>query len=136
MISRLHHINFLVEKLEPAVERYCTLLGAPEPAVEVLPPRGVRLVRFLLGQTWLILLEPTDPDGYPAQYLAKHGEGFFLASLLVPDVKQAAEDLGEKGLVFRDAEPRDGLDDWRVMDLDPDLFNGIELQLVQSEELN
>ena len=134
MIKQIHHINFIVRDLDAAIERYRALFGPPVNAPETLPQRGVKLARFKLSETWLVLVQPLDPSGEPAKYLEKHGEGFFLMSCQVDDVRKAAEQAAAHGIHVLDSEPRQGLDDWQVIDLDPDDFFGASLQLVESHE--
>lgn len=134
MIKQIHHINFIVRDLDAAIERYRALFGLPVNAPETLPQRGVKLARFRLSETWLVLVQPLDPSGEPAKYLEKHGEGFFLMSCQVDDVRKAAEQALAHGINVLDSEPRQGLDDWQVMDLDPDDFFGASIQLVESHE--
>jgi methylmalonyl-CoA/ethylmalonyl-CoA epimerase len=134
MVKRLHHINFLVKDLDTAIPRYCKLLGMPAPKVEELPRRGVRLVRFKLGETWLILIQPVDLSGVPGRYLAEHGEGFFLASLQVEDLQESVLKMASVDIALIDEEARPGLDDWQVVDVEPDQFNDICFQLVQSAD--
>lgn len=134
MIRRLHHINFIVRDLDKAVERYSALFGVSIGAAEALPQRGVKLARFMVGETWVVLVQPVDPLGAPARYLEQHGEGFFLLSCQVDDVREAAEQASARGIGVLDSEPRQGLDDWLVMDLDPDDLFGVVIQLVESQE--
>jgi len=94
----------------------------------------VKLARFRLSGIWLVLVQPLDPSGQPAQYLEKHGEGFFLMSCQVDNVRKAAEQASAHGINVLDSEPRQGLDDWQVMDLDPDDLFGATIQLVESHE--
>jgi methylmalonyl-CoA/ethylmalonyl-CoA epimerase len=134
MIKRIHHINFVVHNLEQSAERFARLLAMPVGEIESLPQRGVELVRFKLGEVWLILVHPVDPESVPAKYLARHGEGFFLMSWEVDDVQASAREFSVMGVDMLQGEPRRGLDGWRVMDLDPrDLF-GINIQLVEASE--
>lgn len=132
--SRVHHINFIVRDLAVAAERFERLLGEPAGPVETLAGRGVELVRFRVGETWIVLVCPRDPDSVPGRHLAEHGEGFFLLSCQVPDVAAAAADLESAGFTVLQDRPRQGLDDWRVMDVDPDDLFGISFQLVESGE--
>jgi methylmalonyl-CoA/ethylmalonyl-CoA epimerase len=134
MIRQIHHINFIVRDLDAAIERYRVLFGVSIGAPEILPQRGVKLARFKLSEIWVVLVQPLDPSGKPAQYLEKHGEGFFLLSCQVDDVRQAAERASAQGFSVLDSEPRQGLDDWLVMDLDPDELFGATIQLVESHE--
>lgn len=132
MIKRIHHINFIVKDLEKALLRYRVLFGDPVSESETLPQRGIKLARFKVGETWLILVQPVDDEGIPARYLKQHGEGFFLISCQVDDVRQAASLVSSEGIEVLDQFPRQGLDDWEVMDLSPDDLFGVDFQLVES----
>lgn len=132
MIKRIHHINFIVKDLDKALQRYRVLFGDPVGEPEMLPKRGVKLARFKVGETWLILVQPVDDEGIPAQYLKEHGEGFFLISCQVDDVRKAAELVSANGIGVLDRNPRQGLDDWKVMDLSPDDLFGADFQLLES----
>ena len=134
MIKRIHHINFIVKDLDKALQRYRVLFGNPIGEPEMLPRRGVKLARFKVGETWLILVQPVDADGIPARYLQEHGEGFFLMSCQVDDVSKAASLVLSKGIKVMDQHPRQGLDDWKVMDLCPDDLFGADLQLMESAD--
>ena len=90
MLQRIHHINFVVNDLDRAVAQYEQLFGLNFSPHETLNPRGVKTARTRLGQVWLVLVEPTDPNGVPGRHLAEHGEGFFLISYKVDDVTDAA----------------------------------------------
>ncbi|MEH6549314.1 MAG: VOC family protein [Pseudomonadales bacterium] len=132
-VKHIHHINFLVRDLDAAVEKYTIILGQPKDAAQYneLPGRGVRMARFKLGQTWLVLVQPLGDEGIPAQHLRDHGEGFFLMSLDVDDVVVAGEQLQSKGVVMDDIGIRHGLDDWQVWDIDAGATYGAQLQLCQ-----
>ena len=134
MIRRIHHINFIVKDLDEALPVYRVLFGEPLGEVEALPQRGVKLVRFKIGETWLILVQPLGDDGIPAQYLKQHGEGFFLLSCQVDDVVKAAGKISNSGIHVLDGKPRHGLDDWQVMDLNADDLFGVNVQLVESAD--
>ncbi len=134
MIKRIHHINFIVKDLDRAVERYRILFGDPVAESEVLPQRGVRLARFRVADTWLILVQPVTADSVPARFLEEHGEGFFLLSCQVDDVRQAAGRVAAAGIGVTDLGPRQGLDDWQVMDLEPADLYGVDMQLLESAD--
>ena len=134
MIKRIHHINFLVKDLDKALNRYRALFGEPVFDSELLPQRAVKLARFKIGETWLILVQPMDSDGVAAKYLRQHGEGFFLISCQVDDVRKSAEKISSEGIGVLDQFPRQGLDDWNVMDLSADDLFGVNFQLVESDE--
>ena len=78
MIKNIHHINFLVTELNRGIERF-EKLGLGPFHRDPLPNRGVETARAKVGATWLVLVQPTDPNGAPGRHLAEHGEGFFSA---------------------------------------------------------
>lgn len=127
MPRKIHHINFVVFSLDAAIPTYEALLGIPVTHREDLPARGVRTARFLVGETWIVLVEPVEPDSVAGRHLAEHGEGFFLMSLEVESLAQSVESLGS-GMF--DGSVRPGLDNWQVIDLRRDRTFGAQLQLV------
>lgn len=134
MVSRIHHINFLVRDLNLAVERYQALLEPSEVIRENLPQRGVESARMKVGETWVVLLQPYDDNGVPGRHLAKHGEGFFMISYKADDLSAACARAAAAGIEVLDAEPRQGLADWKVRDLAPDDLFGVCSQLTESED--
>ncbi|MEJ8567861.1 VOC family protein [Elongatibacter sediminis] len=131
MIKGMHHLNFIVRDLVTAAERFERLLGVPAGPVESLSQRGVEIVRFNLGGIWLVLVCPRVSDSVPGRFLEEHGEGFFLLSCEVANVENAARAAESAGFRMLQNSARQGLDDWRVMDVDPDDLFGINFQFVQ-----
>ncbi|MEM7765254.1 MAG: VOC family protein [Pseudomonadota bacterium] len=126
----LHHINFVVDDLEAATERFTHVLGTVPRDIEYLPKRQVALRRFWLGNVWFILVAPTADESPAAAWLKQHGPGLFLMSFEVEALDQALQQLSEAG-VSADGRVRRGLDDWQVVDLDRDQLFGIPVQLTQ-----
>ncbi len=131
MFTRVHHINLLVRDIEAAVEQYRQVLGVEDFFFGDISARGVRTARFRAGESWIVLVQPTDDQGVPAQYLAEHGEGLFLLSLEVDDLEDTVAQVRSRGGQFTADKPRQGLEGWQVIDLDAAQFNGAQLQLVQ-----
>lgn len=102
--TRIHHINFVVRDLDEACGRFEQLLGLDAFERVDHPSRGSTIARSRVGESWLVLVCPQDPDSVPGRHLSEHGEGFFLLSIgsdaLPPDV-----------------EARAGIDDWTVADV-------------------
>lgn len=59
------------------------------------------MARSRIGESWLVLVAPYDPESVPGRYLEEHGEGFFLLSLAVDDPEGT----------------RPGILDWEVSDV-------------------
>lgn len=130
-MRELHHINIVVADLEEATRIFEAVLGATAGAHESLPDRGVTLRRFRLGGTWLILVAPARDDSPAAAWLRERGPGLFLLSLHADALDSALADIQRAGISA--AGPvRNGLDDWRVVDLDTLDTIGIPLQLTET----
>lgn len=126
-LDRLHHLNVLVRDLDSAIREWTRFLGT-DPVLEPLPSRGVRTARYALGTTWLVLVEPLDPESVPGRHLAAHGEGVFLLSFETADLDGARNALESRGIVGS-VGTRQGLSDWTVLDLPPDPASGLQRQL-------
>jgi methylmalonyl-CoA/ethylmalonyl-CoA epimerase len=135
MLKNVHHINLLVRDLDEAVQRYQQTLGINEMLYGDLSQRGVRTARFRMGETWIVLVQPTDPEGVPGRHLAEHGEGLFLLSFEVDSVADTVSEIKARGGQFSAEQPRQGLEDWQVVDLDPAQFFGVQLQLTEQASL-
>ena len=131
MLKRVHHINFLVADLDKSIERYKDLFELESVEIEMLPERGVATARFDLDGVWIVLVQPVDDKSEPARILREQGEGVFLISFAVDDLEDAREKLVAKGAISRSATTRDGLLNWRVIDLDPEAVFGAPVQLTE-----
>jgi methylmalonyl-CoA/ethylmalonyl-CoA epimerase len=131
MLTCVHHINFLVADLDAAVERYKELFDLDSIEVESLPERGVITGRFALAGIWIVLVQPVGDDSEPARVLREQGEGVFLISFAVDNLERAKEILVAKGAMRESAMPRDGLLNWRVIDLNPASVFGASIQLTE-----
>lgn len=127
--TRIHHVNFVVRDLEEAMARF-------ERALEVGPfeiiehrPRGARVARTRVGESWFVLVSPYDPTSVPGRHLVEHGEGFFLLSLGYEDIAQQLERLEASGVEVIDQAPRDGILGWRVADIGD--VHGAKLQMTR-----
>lgn len=128
MVSRLHHVNFLVRDLERAIPVYERILGRRVSRRDELSERGVRTAGFDVGGVWVVLVQPVREGTLPARHLAEHGEGFFLLSLEVPSLADEMRRLGDAAF---SGPPREGIADWHVVDLERDATFGAQLQLCE-----
>jgi methylmalonyl-CoA/ethylmalonyl-CoA epimerase len=131
MLKRVHHINFLVADLDKSIERYKDLFELESVEIEMLPERGVATARFDLDGVWIVLVQPVDDKSEPARILREQGEGVFLISFAVDDLEDARDRLVARGAISRSAKTRDGLLNWRVIDLDPEAVFGAPVQLTE-----
>ena len=133
MLTGVHHINFLVADLDAAIQRYKDLFDLDSIEVESLPERGVLTGRFELAGVWIVLVQPVDEGSEPARVLRQQGEGVFLVSFAVDDLENAREVLVGKGAISESAQARDGLLNWRVIDLNSESVFGAAIQLTEEK---
>jgi methylmalonyl-CoA/ethylmalonyl-CoA epimerase len=128
MAESIHHLNFIVRNLDASIPVWERLLGRPVARRDELQERGAIAARFRLGDTWLVLVQPTRADSVPGRFLAAHGEGFFLLSVGVGSLADELERLGDGAF---SGPSRVGADGWQVRDLDPALVGGLQLQFTE-----
>jgi len=129
---RIHHINFVVQDLAEASSRFQQLLALEPFEVIDHAPRGAKVARSRMGDAWLVLVCPYDPDSVPGRFLARNGEGFFLLSASTDDLEKHLRQLEATGVNLLDSEPRDGILDWRVADIAE--VHGVLLQLTDDSQ--
>ena len=130
MIGTMHHVGIAVTSLDEAMAKYRAMgfaVGAPE----TVAAEGVRLAFVMEGETRLELLEPLQPDGVIARFIAKRGEGMHHVAFSVPNIRKAMADLRAKGFEVIDTEPRKGHGGRLVAFLHPKSLHGVLLELVQ-----
>jgi methylmalonyl-CoA/ethylmalonyl-CoA epimerase len=130
-LRKLHHINLVVPDLDAAADVFAKVLDTEAGPVESLPARGVQLRRFELDGLWLVLVTPVRDDSPAAAWLSERGPGLFLMSFYAADLDAALAALATSGIEAA-GPARDGLDDWRVTDLDTLASVGVALQLTES----
>ena len=131
MLTKIHHINLLVKDLEAAMTHYRNILGVTDFELGDLAGRGVRTARFKAGESWIVLVQPTDKTSTPGRHLEAHGEGLFLLSFEVESLSSAVDAVKSGGGSLQTEIPRQGLEDWQVLDLDIDQFHGVQIQLTE-----
>ena len=130
MLSHIHHINVAVADLPKSVKYFTHLLQC-EAIFESLPQRSVKTARFKIGESLLVLVQPTSDTGPVAEILANKGEGIFLLSFATESIDATLQELE-----LNYAEKRHGLEGWSVCDISPMQQYGVILQLTESIENN
>ena len=78
-----------------------------------------------------MLVQPLDEDSEPMRHLRQYGEGLYLVSFAVDDLDVTTEALKAKGAIDKSVKEREGLQGWRVIDLEPDEVFGALIQLTE-----
>jgi methylmalonyl-CoA/ethylmalonyl-CoA epimerase len=127
--TRVAHIGIAVASIDAALGFYRDVLG-----VEPGPPEtadGATIVTLPLGDVQVELLEPRDPDGPVAKFLAKRGAGIHHVCYRVPDLDRALERCRAAGYRLIDELPRRGAGGRRIAFVHPKTTAGILLELTE-----
>ncbi len=126
----LHHVAVVVADLDAALARYAALgfVGGERFA---LAEQRVLAATFRAGSGYLEVIQPTDPDGPIARFLARRGEGLHHVAYQVPDIEAALRRLHDAGVRLIDEAPRDGAHGWRIAFVHPESCAGVLTELVE-----
>lgn len=127
---RIAHIGVAVTGLADALGFYRDVLGLrPDHSPEIQD--GARIVSLALGDAAVELLEPVDPDGPIAKFLARRGPGIHHVCYRVADLDAALVRARAAGYRLVDEEPRPGAQGLRVAFLHPKSTSGILIELTE-----
>lgn len=128
MITKIHHVGIVVERLGPAYRFWRDTLGLPLVREADLPDQGVRAALLAAGESEVELLEPARAETGVARFLAKRGEGLHHLCFETPDVDAALAALKARNVALLDERPRSGLAG-RIAFLHPKACHGVLVEL-------
>lgn len=123
----LHHIAIATPSIEGAASLYELLTGETCSPVEEVSSQGVRVA--FIGR--IELIEPTDPEGGVARFIAKRGQALHHMAYQVPDLEAALTHFASQGFELIDQAPRPGAGGHRVAFLHPRSTGGVLWELVE-----
>ena len=97
-IGRFDHIGIAVHSIDKARVFFEQSLGAKHRRTGEHPSGDFRIALFDLHDFCIELLEPINPDGFLAKFLAKRGEGFHHLTLQTPNLAEKVADLEQSGI--------------------------------------
>ena len=126
---RIAHVGVAVPDLQAALAFYRDVLGLePHPAETA---DGAVIVSLPFGESAVELLEPTDPEGPIARFLARRGPGIHHICYRVPDLDAALDACRRAGYRLVDETPRVGTGARRIAFIHPKSTAGILLELTE-----
>lgn len=129
MLTHIHHINFVLYDLQEGIEYFNKLLSST-PELASLAERKVKTAKYKIGETFLVLVQPTDTSGVVAEVLKQKGEGIFLISFATESIDETL-----RKLECDYKNKRQGIDGWSISDLSPEEKFGAILQLTEAVKL-
>jgi methylmalonyl-CoA/ethylmalonyl-CoA epimerase len=125
----LHHVGIVVADIDAAAAKYAAL-GFPGGERFEIAEQGIIAITYHSGQGYTELIQPTDPEGAIAKFMAKRGEGMHHVAYRVTDLEDSLATLVKAGVRLIDESPRTGAHGWRIAFLHPEAGNGVLIELV------
>ena len=126
---RVAHIGVAVASLADALPFYRDVLGLVPGHPETAD--GATIVSLRCGDVDVELLQPSDPAGPVAKFVARRGPGIHHICFRVPDLDAALARCRAAGYRLVDETPRPGAGGRRIAFLHPKATHGILLELTE-----
>ena len=132
--SHIEHIGIAVANLEAAIEFYEKVIGLKCYSIESVPDQKVRTAFFMIGETRIELLEPTDPEGPVGKFIEKRGEGIHHIAFAVKNIEEQLKHAEKLGVKLIDAVPRKGADNLDIAFLHPKSASGVLIEICEDKK--
>ncbi|PYO90717.1 MAG: methylmalonyl-CoA epimerase [Gemmatimonadetes bacterium] len=123
------HVGIAVTSVTEALSFYRDVLGLSPGRPETAD--GATIVSLRFGDVDVELLEPSDPHGPVAKFLAKRGPGIHHICYRVADLEATLERCRAAGYKLIDETPRRGAGGRRIAFLHPKTTSGVLLELTE-----
>ncbi|MDP4221938.1 MAG: methylmalonyl-CoA epimerase [Bacteroidota bacterium] len=130
--SHIEHIGIAVANLRDAIAFYEKTFNLQCYKIEEVPDQKVRTAFFMIGDTKIELLEPTDPEGPIAKFIEKRGEGIHHIAFAVTNVDEALHQAEKEGVRLIDSQSRKGADNLQIGFLHPKSTSGVLIELCEA----
>ena len=131
MLKEIDHIAVAVHSMDEALATFRELYGVEPERTEQIASDKITEAMLRIGDTYLQLLEPTDPESTVAKFLEKRGPGLHHIAIAVDDLEAALAHLKSKGAELLDETPRIGGGGHRVAFVHPKTTHGILIELIE-----
>ena len=132
-ITHIEHIGIAVKDLNETIPFYEQLLGTKCYNIEVVEDQKVKTAFFMVGQTKIELLEPTDPEGPIGKYIANKGEGIHHIAFATTDVDGDLQCAEANGIRLIDKTSHPGAEGLSIGFLHPKSTHGVLTELCQDK---
>ncbi len=131
-LKKIDHVGILVKNIESALKFYQERLTLPLHLVEENERFKVRVAFLRVGEVMVELVEPLE--GSPLKNLVREkGEGIHHIAFEVDNLKASLEELKNKGVPLRDAQPRLGGEGALVAFLETTAANNVLIELKEKK---
>jgi methylmalonyl-CoA epimerase len=130
-IGKVHHVALIVRSIEDALGLWRDTLGLALETVMDIDSDKVRIAFLTVGESKVVLVEPTDDMTGVARFLATKGEGFHHVCFEVANLAETLLKLEIGGLELIDTSPRRGAEG-PVAFIHPRACHGVLVELIEA----
>ena len=131
MIKKISHIGIAVKDLNSAKEMYKKLFQSEPSAPEYVNEQKVNVVKFIVGESTIELLEGTTADSAISKFIEKRGEGIHHIAYESDNINTEIERLDRDGFDFIDDSPKIGSDNMLISFVSPKSVGGVLTEICQ-----
>jgi methylmalonyl-CoA/ethylmalonyl-CoA epimerase len=131
--SHIEHIGIAVSNLKAAIEFYEKVIGLKCYSIESVPDQKVRTAFFMIGETKIELLEPTDTEGPVGKFIEKRGEGIHHIAFAVKNIEKQLKHAEKLGVKLIDTVPRKGAENLDIAFLHPKSTSGVLIEICEDK---
>lgn len=133
--SHIEHIGIAVADLKNSISFYEKVFGLKCYNIEEVEDQKVRTAFFMIGQTKIELLEPTDQEGPIGKFIEKRGEGIHHIAFAVDNITEQLKHAEKEGVRLIDAIPRKGAEGLDVAFLHPKSASGVLIEICEKKKI-
>lgn len=134
MFGEIDHIGIAVEDIDGALALYRDKLGMREVHRELLEEQGVEAVLLEVGDAYVELIAPVDPDSGVARFVEKRGPGMHHVAYRTQDIEGDIKKLVAAGLRTIGDEAHPAIRGTTAIFVHPKSTGGVLTELVQPAE--
>jgi methylmalonyl-CoA/ethylmalonyl-CoA epimerase len=131
VLGKIEHVAIAVSDLEQAIEHYTKVWGLTLEHREVVEDQGVEEAMFSLGESYIQLLAPLNPNTTVGKFIERKGEGLHHIAYEVEDLEASLDALSASGVKLIDEKPRAGSRGTRIAFVHPKSNRGLLVELVE-----
>ena len=134
MFGEIDHIGIAVEDIDGALALYRDKLGMREVHRELLEEQGVEAGLLEVGDAYVELIAPVDPDSGVARFVEKRGPGMHHVAYRTQDIEGDIKKLVAAGLRTIGDEAHPAIRGTTAIFVHPKSTGGVLTELVQPAE--
>jgi methylmalonyl-CoA/ethylmalonyl-CoA epimerase len=133
--SHIEHIGIAVADLKNSITFYEKVFGLKCYNIEEVEDQKVKTAFFMIGQTKIELLEPTDQEGPIRKFIEKRGEGIHHIAFAVDNITEQLKHAEKEGVKLIDVIPRNGAEGLDIAFLHPKSASGVLIEICEKKKI-